>query len=412
MAKRSARRNRYRAGIETKGRGRKPSTHPLRITIATYPESDSGGISLARDVDLVKAAVLYADEVELMSAGASMLTAMRELADAGAIGLAQVLATLDDDTVRFVGGGNLPDNWRESLLPAMVVMSLEPDVLRSLPGGDEITEDQLDEFRSASEGMDAVTTELLNTSASMLEHSGADKILPAIDAGIVRLVDIGVGADDMIEQWTGHLRQLLTSSSARLLFDDKVGEFVKTLVEFEGIDPTGLPIRHAGEAAVGSGLIARLPVFVDPPIDEILQLRTDLRDPLRKYRAASMRLANGLQVPAYEPGSADEIDDLFRAEVEPVLAELGEGFANHGLVREVARSLGTDVKTLVATGGSAALYMALNTGAAVNSMIAAAVGAAAGGAQAIASGSIANAKVKRELTSKELFFLYEVNRRL
>jgi hypothetical protein len=382
------------------------------MTVATYPTSDAGGISLARDVDLVKAAVLYADEVELISAGASMLSGMRNLSDAGAVGLAQVLMELDDETLRYVGGDILPDGWRETLLPAMVAISLEPEVLRSLPGGDEITDDTFAELREAAQGMDEVTAQLQATATAMVEASGASEILPAIDAGIVRLVDLGRAGDEMVEEWAEHMRRLLTDNRSRLLFDDKVGSLIRHLIETEGIETTGLPLKHAGEAAVGSGLIARLPVFVDPPIDEIIQLRSDLQVPLRKYRSAAGRLANRLHLAPYETGSADEIDDLFRSEVEPALDELQEGFATHGLIREASRSLGKDVSSLATVGSGAILYMALNSTAVLDSWAAALVGVGAAGAQALASGKMASAQSKRELESRELFYLYEVNRRL
>lgn len=412
MSKRSSSRNRHKSSKKRSSPGRKPSTHPLKMTVATYPTSDAGGISLARDVDLVKAAVLYADEVELISAGASMLSGMRNLSDAGAVGLAQVLMELDDETLRYVGGDILPDGWRETLLPAMVAISLEPEVLRSLPGGDEITDDTFAELREAAQGMDEVTAQLQATATAMVEASGASEILPAIDAGIVRLVDLGRAGDEMVEEWAEHMRRLLTDNRSRLLFDDKVGSLIRHLIETEGIETTGLPLKHAGEAAVGSGLIARLPVFVDPPIDEIIQLRSDLQVPLRKYRSAAGRLANRLHLAPYETGSADEIDDLFRSEVEPALDELQEGFATHGLIREASRSLGKDVSSLATVGSGAILYMALNSTAVLDSWAAALVGVGAAGAQALASGKMASAQSKRELESRELFYLYEVNRRL
>ena len=61
-----------------RARGRtKPTTReaarPLRVSIITSPTSQSGGPVLHRDVETVKAALLYADEVELVSPGAAML---------------------------------------------------------------------------------------------------------------------------------------------------------------------------------------------------------------------------------------------------------------------------------------------------------------------------------------------------
>src|SRR3954469_4015450 len=50
--------------------------HHLKVVIATTPDRGSDGPSLQRDITLVKAALLYADEVELVSPGAAMLGSM------------------------------------------------------------------------------------------------------------------------------------------------------------------------------------------------------------------------------------------------------------------------------------------------------------------------------------------------
>jgi hypothetical protein len=62
---------------------KKPSRpRPLKVVIATTPHRGATGVSLERDVTLVKSALLYADEVELVSPGAAMLGSVASVASA------------------------------------------------------------------------------------------------------------------------------------------------------------------------------------------------------------------------------------------------------------------------------------------------------------------------------------------
>ncbi len=99
---------------------------PLKIAIVTDPASTGSGVDLTRDVELVKASVLYADEIELVSLGAVMLAGIIQVADGGHAAVLSLLTSLDDETARMLTQGSaLPDNWRE-----LVAMMFAPQLER------------------------------------------------------------------------------------------------------------------------------------------------------------------------------------------------------------------------------------------------------------------------------------------
>lgn len=400
----------------TGGRLRKPGGKPtiprLNVAIATYPESGAGGVTLANEVNLVKASLLYADKIELVSIGYSMLDAVRQVADTGVVGMIQVLTCLDDETIANLGW-NMPLGWRETMLPAFAIMSLDDDVLRALPGGDEISEEVFRNKQEASQGLSDAATQLQETARQMMNNSGASQILPAINAGIVTTKTIaGANTDETLHEWREHMRKLLLDPKVRLLFDDEVAAFIKTMIDAGAINMGPLPLKHSAEASVGSGLIARLPAFVEAPIDELLTLRSELADPLKKYRAAAARFSSSLQFKTYDAESETEIDDLYMLEVDPVLTELREGFAEHGLVREIAKATFTDIKTLITGGASASIALALNQAGALDIWLSGGAAIAAGAAQVAGAAVTTRSKERRNLASSELFYLYELNRRM
>ncbi len=240
---------------------------PLKVVIATTPHRGSKGPSLQRDITLVKAALLYADEVELVSPGAAMLGSMAFVAGRGEAGLLEVLQALDDSTLRHLAGRDLPDNWRE-LMPALGLLgSLEPAQLLAVPGLEELAE-QLTTFDTGMRN-DAVDFSAKNE--EVLTDDGAGDLVPAIDAGVLTLSPAGLAADmtgagDMLGNFLDIVKAHLANPRSRLMFDDDLAGLVRAMIREGIVEPNHLAVTHAGQAAVGSGLVARLPAFIKPPM--------------------------------------------------------------------------------------------------------------------------------------------------
>src|SRR2546421_3946093 len=126
----------------------------------------------------------------------------------------------------------------------------------------------------------------------------------------------------LLLEWIGRLGRLLTDPRKRLLFDDEAGSIAAGLIDQGMVEPNPLVIRHAREAAVGSGLIARLPAFPQAPLDELLDLRSDLSGPLTRYRRAASTMATSLSARPFDRDAAAEIDDLWNHEVAPALNDI------------------------------------------------------------------------------------------
>lgn len=383
---------------------RRAAGTPLKVAVVTAPSSDASGVSLARDVELVKASALYADEIELVSVGAVMIAGAAQLAGGGDQALLALMASLDDDTLRHLGGGkDMPANWRDVL-----ALLSRPEAMRH-PEVAELA-------RGLRASMAEAQAGLAGTVEQMLVDSGAEELLPAIGSGLVTLSASGftdetaADTDAVMENWLALLRALLVDTKTRLLLDDQVGSLAASLIREGHVEPHRLTMRHAGQAAVGSGLVARLPAFPDAPLDEILDLRGDLAAPLGRYRSAVVRLSDRLQAGPFDKDLSGEIDDLWGTDVQPALDQIGDGLHDHGLVREIARSARQDVKTLIAEGSF--LYVGLSGLSSVNEWISATVGLAGATLGATATGAHRASAARKDLKGNDLFYLYEVDRRL
>jgi hypothetical protein len=385
-------------------RQRRAAGASLNVAIVTAPSSNGSGVSLVRDVELVKASALYADRIELVSVGAVMIAGAAQLAGGGNRALLALMGSLDEDTLRRLGGGkSMPENWREILAP------LSRPEAQQHPAVAELARGWQDALGDAQTG-------LAQTVEKMLVDSGAEELLPAISTGLVSLSasgftdDAAADTDEIMENWLDLLRGLLVDKRTRLVLDDQVGSLAASLIREGHIEPHRLALRHAGEAAVGSGLVARLPAFPDAPLDEILDLRSDLAGPLGRYRAAVVGLTDRLHAGPFDDDLPAEMDDLWRTDVQPALDDITEGMHQHGLLHEMARAARDDVKTLVA--GGAALYVGFTGLASMTDWVAATAGITASAVGAAAKGHADAAREQGALKRHDLFFLYAVDRRL
>lgn len=232
-----------------------------------------------------------------------------------------------------------------------------------------------------------------------------------MDAGLLTLDTAGVEAADtdaMVKRFVDIIQQRLRDPRRKVLFDADTANLAQSLIdEAEGDQIHGL--RRAGQAAVGSGLISRMPAFPHAPMDELLALRTDLAAPLTRYRAAALDLAASLN-PTLGAELESQVDDLWMAKVAPALLEIEETLADHSLVRELAKRATSDVKALL-TGG-AGVYMGVTATASLPTAATVLAGAALGTAPVMGQSAWSTVDARRSAKRHELFYLYEMNRRL
>jgi hypothetical protein len=404
MAGRKKGRAPVRQRVRTKPTVQERPARPLKVSVVTTPSGDAEQLTIKDDVDLVKAAVLYADEVELISFGAAMIGSMASFTASGADGILTLFRSLDERTLKGLTGGKGFDAQLLDYLPAFMAFAASPEG-RALGLGDDA-----DEFEAA---MSQATAELQGVSEQMIRDSGAEELIPCIESGVLTLSDAGLGkgweSDQIMTEWTELLRRRLNDGSTRLLFDGDAGELVALMLRDGMIVGSELGFKHAGEAATGSGLVARLPAFPQAPMDELLDLRRDLKSPLVRYRAAVMRLSKDLPR-LVGPELEAHIDDLWRSDVAPAIQEIEETLADHGLVGEIAKHAQEDIKVLIA--GGAALFMGMSGAAGLENWVSATIaGAAAATHVAVKTGSSMR-DGKQSARRSDLFYLYEANRRL
>lgn len=221
----------------------------------------------------------------------------------------------------------------------------------------------------------------------------------------------GVGIEGAAEILMSRLMGLLTRSRSLPLLDDAMGGLARAGIEEGLFVPGASARRRTAQAASASGFLERLPTFPDAPMDEVLDIRSELRKPLTQFRAEVVRLSADIADTALEPDFAAEVDAQWHGTVSPALQEIREIVEQNTYLRRL-RAQGTDsqrvVEGVTGFGGGGVLGVMLGSTSATAFAVAAA---------SMGLGAALQARTERRDTDAEarksgFWFLHEVDQRL
>lgn len=406
---RRTRRRSARAGVQIGHDG------GLKIVIATGPQMSDGGVSVHEDARLVRSALLYADKVELISPGALMIAAVAAAATQGTDFVFDLMGSLDDQTLQFIGYDGDSDEMRTALSTMRSLNLLSRDERREVLGPQKSRElralvnDMTDRFLRGEQGFEAVAVR-------MWEQAGAPDLAVAVGAGLLTIstqaFDIGAESDLQMQQYVDTLTHLLANPSAHLMFDSQIASLSAAIMRESNTELHPLTADHAVRAAVGAGLIERLPAFPDADVEAIIATRRDLAEPLVRYRRGITHLAATLSSGPLDSALQAEVDDLWRAEVQPTLLALKDDLSATELVKDTALNLATDTKAVVA--GTIGAGVFFGVGSLTNLATWSTLGLAAAPSVIQAAGrSVKDTQVARAAArTHDLYYLLAANDRL
>lgn len=309
-----------------------PSSKRFEIAIGA---ATTGGISLDNELRLLKGALLYGDHVTIHSPTLSMLVMMAGLGELA-----------EDDRLEFL---------------RQVVPSLSPDTAPQVLAFLEVYNDLRRKKRRSPQEiitvekvrrvLDKSWGEVRPRIDDMLTSSGADELVPAIDAGLLDIDPLVTGDQfDMalfLQAFIDSLASLLTERDAYPLFDDFAGDLVRTRVAEGLIEPTRGSEVRGRQVSAATDFMSRLPAFPGASVSELLDIRSQLATPLIRFRAAMVSMSEHTRQSFYESGYRDEVEQLYVQEVAPALLEIQEALHANAYPRQFWSAATGDLKTIL-----------------------------------------------------------------
>ena len=155
-----------------------------------------------------------------------------------------------------------------------------------------------------------------------------------------------------------------------------------------------------------SALMSRLPTFPDATVDELLDIRTELADPLAEFRSAMVSIANGFTSEAWEKDFVDEVRDAWVAQVSPAVQAIELAVRDNRSLLTMAANFGGAANAAVPGLAIVAAGLAGHAGAV----------AELGGGISVAAPLLNALKDRtsnaREIRMRPFYFLYKVHQKL
>jgi hypothetical protein len=290
------------------------STEPIRIRVA-MTGGGRDATTLEPELRMVKSALLYADHVSLTS-----------------------------PTMQAVGALA----W-QSPPDAQFERAVEASGITAAPGWDAAFAAVVAVQRRGGEASGHEDTIMKRCEAELarygafrrasarrhVEEAGGAELQLAVGVGVLDLEDIDDGSDDPQDRDQAALDRLQD------VFIECGRAATPTFPMFDpiGLDGRGGLRRSAApepsegpiQAAMATGLVAgRIEMFPHAPMDVVLDVRDRLAGPLARVQGALAHADRRMRSAPVDGLFVREVQELFRAGVQPVLDELGERLRDEG----------------------------------------------------------------------------------
>jgi len=172
-------------------------------------------------------------------------------------------------------------------------------------------------------------------------------------------------------------------------------------------------ITHAGLA---DNYLQRLPSFEQASIDEIIDIKKELSEPVIRFRKKIMLYSESIQGLPWDRDFVPECSLLFDKEIAPAILEIEEATRENGFMKNIGNKFFTDEGSWKTTGGLIVSVAAAGVLPSFTNI------ASIETATIIAGGSIAATKIaqayleycngKNDIQSKDLYFYYKAGKLL
>lgn len=347
--------NRHRGATQLPSAGPKTVAGTFRMVVAANPGSE---VTLAPELDLVKAALLYGDEVTLLSPVTTMFLRVE--------GLQRFSVRQQLELIRRVAPVLVePDQLSEF----QAGLAKVDDLLRTSAGGGSLG----DHFLRAAvlQQFEPVLQELQHAIQGLSHRAGVDQLAPARANGLVKIESTDPGdaldllvycvmsaklagtgqrhdnpyAHRIVEQFVDKLSRYLSSGREYLIFDEPIASLTEAAIREGLFAPAKGPVGRSAQAMTASALLGRLPTFPSATVDEVLDIRTELAPALIRFRSAMVTIAKTFTSAPWQSGFEDEVHDAWVETVWPAVEAIYSSVQDNTSLLSLAAGMAGAVNT-------------------------------------------------------------------
>jgi hypothetical protein len=248
---------------------------------------------------LVKAGLLYADRVRLCSIGSAL-----------ALEFAKLMGASDNQRLEWLDRyfADMASTNPQEAATVRQFVKLYRQILKRKPETLSKADIQM-KFEIRAE-LKRIWGNFEEGIGEFLRIAGADGIVEALDTGLLDLHHFEAGGverfggltpedqerrqeeliDDLFWEFFDLIADAVADGATHPLFDEVSGDLLRTGVDAGMVSPSESAVARGRHSALASDLLQRLPLFEKATVQEILDIRRELEDPLVRFRSAVIAL--------------------------------------------------------------------------------------------------------------------------
>jgi len=289
----------------------------FKITIGSSPQhSTEPGCTkyLEHDLQLIKAALLYADKVEVCSPMGNLIhsiNSVRKLAKSSSF--PDKIKLLDKILEYNFGRPELANFLK---------------ALKLLDSKKHLNKDEILIKKKFVKEIDKIYVDFQQKDFEMSEGDQIKDILRLYENGLIDYYFFNVEKENinefLLEQFSNFISKAINDPYSYALLDDLSGRFIDTQISSGVLKISPSDIEKNKQVSLASHLFERLPNFDLASIDEIIDIRTELSSYLTKFRASMIELGDQIKNSPWSGEFVKDTEKIFRKNIQPSIAEIEE----------------------------------------------------------------------------------------
>jgi hypothetical protein len=382
----------------------------FHFTVGSLPSTRDradGFFNFQHELELLKAALLYADRVKLCSVGASFMSSLNDLDNAPF----KDKLTMMREFLPMTNPGATPEELEKGyrLIDALGGSRTQRRALNQRvkregrkvvdegwKGLENIVQEQFRTVRGAEEFRGAL-------------RSGLVELHPFRRISAVGIIRMGMEAsgglsisdlysDEIYDEYEDRIYATVQDGTTYPLFDDKTGNIVGEAVRRGLILPSQGAFARGRHGGLSGDLLQRLPLFERASVAEVLNIREELADHLDAFREAVSQFADAIGPASWDEEFTEEAERIVRERVAPAVRRIERAVEERRDLRELSWRFGPPM----AAGVVPSVGVFVGSGSVLGSLAALAVGVTTGAAQ----GAARHREHRRALEGNQLYFYY------
>lgn len=288
----------------------------LHITITAFPHEERGKSRvLEHDLQMTKAAILYADKVKLNSMGAWAIRDSYTVANSALSDIEKIEALTLLTYGAVSNGAKVFEKLLNELCKGLQLFKRNHITLTKKERQKKL------EFKKK---LPQIWDSLMENTVKLNDKTGFDEINLAVNAGLVELRTFSnFELEGLAHEYLSVVKEMFSTANTHPMFDEPTRKIINLALQEGKMSVDDIVTRKSKQIGLVTDLFDRLPVF-DLKMDELLDLRNELQKPLVRFRAEMIELSNNIETATWDKNFPSDVQETYQAKVEPALLEIEE----------------------------------------------------------------------------------------